>query len=297
MTESGTENAVQVLAGARRFLEDLAAMEGNLLLVPAGAPDSAQYAANPVGTSDSAQSDDLPVGAPDSVQSDAQPPGASGPDRLQDLAADVPERGNTADRSAGKPGAGTPGAGKTGELEVLRRTITRCERCGLCHVRNRLVFGSGAVDAGILFVGEAPGVDEDRQGEPFVGAAGQLLTRIIQSMQLRRDEVYIANVLKCHPPGNRDPKPEEIAACEPFLQQQVQIVQPRIICALGRIAAQSLLQTDASLTQLRGSLHEYAGIPVICTYHPSALLRDATHKRPTWEDVKWLRREYDGTEL
>lgn len=284
MTESGTENAVQVLAGARRFLEDLAAMEGNLLLVPVGAPDSVHYGAKPADASSS-------------TQSDTEPAGAAQPDALKDLTADVPECGNTADRSAGKPGAGAPGAGKAGELEVLRRTITRCERCGLCHVRNRLVFGSGAVDAGILFVGEAPGVDEDRQGEPFVGAAGQLLTRIIQSMQLRREEVYIANVLKCHPPGNRDPKPEEIAACEPFLQQQVQIVQPRIICALGRIAAQSLLQTDASLTQLRGSLHEYAGIPVICTYHPSALLRDATHKRPTWEDVKWLRREYDGTEL
>jgi uracil-DNA glycosylase len=148
-----------------------------------------------------------------------------------------------------------------------------------------------------MFIGEAPGADEDRQGEPFVGAAGQLLTKIIEAMKLSRDQVYICNVLKCRPPGNRDPLPEEVEACEPHLRRQIEIIQPRIICALGRIAAQSLLKTTESMGRLRGRLHQYAGIPVICTYHPSALLRRAEYKRPTWDDIRWLRREFDGVEL
>ena len=183
------------------------------------------------------------------------------------------------------------------ELESFREQICTCTRCALGRSRRQFVFGSGDPQAGVMFIGEAPGADEDRQGEPFVGEAGQLLTRIIEAMGLRREAVYIANVLKCRPPGNRDPQPDEIELCEPYLKRQIEIVQPKIICALGRIAAQALLKTDESLGRLRGRLHEYAGIPVICTYHPAALLRNPSWKRPTWEDVKWLRREYDGVEL
>lgn len=183
------------------------------------------------------------------------------------------------------------------DLDQFHQQICECQACGLGQTRQRFVFGSGAADAGIMFIGEAPGADEDRQGLPFVGKAGQLLTKIIEAMQLRREDVYICNMLKCRPPNNRDPLPEEIASCEPYLKRQIEIVQPVIICTLGRIATQALLKTTQSMGRLRGTLHEYEGIPVIATYHPAALLRNAKWKRDTWEDVKWLRREFDGTEL
>lgn len=183
------------------------------------------------------------------------------------------------------------------ELEAFCRQICHCTRCALGRLRQNFVFGAGDPQAGILFVGEAPGADEDRLGQPFVGAAGQLLTRIIAAMGLRREEVYLCNVLKCRPPNNRDPLPEEIAQCEPYLKRQIEIVRPKIICALGRIAAQALLKTEEPMKHLRGRLHRYEGIPVIVTYHPAALLRNPQWKRPTWEDIKWLRREYDGVEL
>lgn len=182
-------------------------------------------------------------------------------------------------------------------LEAFRAEICNCTACPLGHSRQNFVFGSGNPEAGILFVGEAPGAEEDRQGLPFVGEAGRLLTRIIEAMQLRREDVYICNVLKCRPPNNRDPLPEEVDQCEPYLKRQIEIVQPRIICALGRFASQALLRTQAPLGSLRRTLHQYEGIPVIVTYHPAALLRNPGFKRPAWEDVKWLRRQYDGVEL
>jgi uracil-DNA glycosylase family 4 len=182
-------------------------------------------------------------------------------------------------------------------LEEYRLEICECQNCPLGKTRRNFVFGSGSADVGIMFVGEAPGADEDLQGLPFVGKAGQLLTKIIEAMGLRREEVYICNVLKCRPPGNRDPNPEEIAACEPYLKRQIEIVQPRIICTLGRISTQALLKTSAPMRALRGMLHEYAGIPLIATYHPAALLRNPQWKRGTWEDMKWLRSEYDGVKL
>ncbi|MFA6107708.1 MAG: uracil-DNA glycosylase [Candidatus Latescibacterota bacterium] len=183
------------------------------------------------------------------------------------------------------------------ELERFRQEICDCTRCALAQSRKRFVFGTGDPHAGILFVGEAPGADEDRQGEPFVGAAGQLLTRIIEAMGFSREQVYICNVLKCRPPGNRDPLPEEVAACESHLKRQVELVAPRLIVALGRVAAQVLLKTAEPMGRLRGSLHRYENVPVIVTYHPAALLRNPEWKRPTWEDIKWARREYDGVEL
>ena len=195
------------------------------------------------------------------------------------------------------PGDRKPALGAAAELAAFHDEICECTRCPLGHTRTRFVFGSGNPDAGILFVGEAPGEEEDRQGLPFVGAAGRLLTRIIEGMGLSREEVYICNVLKCRPPGNRDPQEEEVATCEPYLRRQIEIVKPRVICCLGRHAAHALLKTDAPLSRLRGALHEYAGIPLIVTYHPAALLRNEGFKRPTWEDVKRVRREYDGVEL
>ena len=185
----------------------------------------------------------------------------------------------------------------SGRLESYRLEICECQICPLGQTRTNFVFGSGTADAGIMFIGEAPGADEDRQGVPFVGKAGQLLTKIIEAMGLSREQVYICNVLKCRPPGNRDPKPEEIAACEPYLKRQIEMVRPRIICTLGRISTQALLKTGAPMRSLRGTLHEYEGIPLIATYHPAALLRNPEWKRGTWEDMKWLRREYDGVQL
>jgi DNA polymerase len=148
-----------------------------------------------------------------------------------------------------------------------------------------------------MFVGEAPGREEDLKGFPFVGAAGDLLTKMIEGIKLSRDEVYIANVIKCRPPNNRDPQVDEIEQCEPFLIRQIELIQPRVVCTLGRFAAQTLLKTTTSMGRLRGKIYEYSGIKLIPTYHPAALLRNPQWKRPAWEDLKLLRFEYDGTQL
>ncbi len=200
-------------------------------------------------------------------------------------------------RDPGPAAAAADQGSAAAELAAFHKEICQCMRCPLGHTRTRFVFGSGNPEAGILFVGEAPGEEEDRQGRPFVGPAGQLLTRIIEAMDMSREDVYICNVLKCRPPGNRDPEPGEVDSCEPYLRRQIEIVKPRVICCLGRHAAHALLKTEAPLSRLRGTLHEYAGIPLIVTYHPAALLRNAGFKRATWEDVKWVRRQYDGVEL
>ncbi|MFH0930604.1 MAG: uracil-DNA glycosylase, partial [Candidatus Zixiibacteriota bacterium] len=147
--------------------------------------------------------------------------------------------------------------------------------------------------AEIMFVGEAPGRDEDLQGEPFVGRAGQLLNKILAAIKFKREEVYIANILKCRPPENRDPLPDEIEKCEPYLIEQIKLIQPKLICALGRISAQALLKTNQPLNRLRGEFHDYQGIKFLVTYHPAALLRYPQFKKDTWEDVQFLRSEYD----
>ncbi|GAG32827.1 unnamed protein product, partial [marine sediment metagenome] len=148
-------------------------------------------------------------------------------------------------------------------------------------------------EAGIIFIGEAPGRDEDLQGRPFVGRSGKLLTKMLEAINLRREDVFIGNVLKCRPPQNRDPRPEEISLCKPHLHAQLAIIQPRLICTLGRIAVQALLQTTAPLGRIRGQLHDYQGIKLIATYHPAALLRNPSLKRGAWEDLLLLRQEHD----
>lgn len=182
-------------------------------------------------------------------------------------------------------------------LDELYETVCRCKRCELGLKRNKFVFGDGNPQADIMFIGEAPGADEDMQGFPFVGRAGQLLTRMIEAIKLRREDVYIGNILKCRPPGNRDPKTEEIEKCEPILIRQIEIIKPEIICAIGRISGQTLLRTRSSLGSLRGKLHDYHGVKLIVIYHPAALLRNPGLKPAAWEDLKFLRREYDGMEL
>lgn len=181
---------------------------------------------------------------------------------------------------------GKPESGRA--LEELRRAIGDCHLCALGAGRTNLVFGVGNPDAQLLFAGEAPGRDEDLKGEPFVGRAGRLLTKIIEAMGLRRSDVYICNVNKCRPPGNRNPEPEEISACKPFLLRQVEIVSPRIICALGSFAARTLLETDVRISSLRGRFHDFNGIPLMPTYHPSFLLRNPNAKKDVWSDMRMI---------
>ncbi|MDP2647114.1 MAG: uracil-DNA glycosylase [Desulfobacterales bacterium] len=186
-------------------------------------------------------------------------------------------------------GTGSPGRAET--LESIRSELGNCRRCKLAETRNHIVFGAGNPDAGLLFVGEGPGYDEDLQGLPFVGAAGQLLTKIIQAIQLRREQVYICNVVKCRPPGNRNPLPDEIGACVPFLKRQIQSIRPAMICALGAFAAQTLLETTEPISSLRGRIFDYMGIKLLATYHPAYLLRNPDQKKAVWEDMKTLMRE------
>ncbi len=171
-------------------------------------------------------------------------------------------------------------------LEEIRQEIGDCRRCKRWERRNSIVFGVGNPEADLMFVGEAPGADEDAQGIPFVGRAGQLLTKIIVAMGMTREQVYIANILKCRPPGNRDPEPDEVETCEGFLFQQIQAVQPRIIVALGRHAAQLLLQTKTPISKIRGEFFQFQNSLLIPTFHPSYLLRNPSSKRQVWEDMK-----------
>lgn len=186
-----------------------------------------------------------------------------------------------------------PGAPLPANLETIRAELGDCRRCKLHSTRTQIVFGIGNPRAKLLFVGEAPGREEDLQGEPFVGQAGQLLNKIIQAMQLRREQVYIGNIVKCRPPENRNPEPDEIMACEPFLIKQIQVIRPKLICALGTFAAQTLLKTEEKISSLRGKFHLYQGIPLMPTYHPAYLLRNPNRKREVWEDMKKIKKEYD----
>ena len=185
---------------------------------------------------------------------------------------------------------GIAAAGDRETLEEIRAELGECARCELGGLRKNLVFGVGNPHARIVFVGEAPGKDEDLQGEPFVGEAGQLLTRIIQAMGFERSEVYICNVLKCRPPGNRDPLPMEVEACGSFMLRQIKAIKPEVVVALGKFAAQTLLQTREIISRLRGSFHDYHGIPLMPTFHPSALLRDPAKKRDVWDDMQQVMR-------
>lgn len=178
-----------------------------------------------------------------------------------------------------------------GELESLKKEVMGCTNCDLSATRLNVVFGSGNPNAGLMFVGEAPGEEEDIQGLPFVGRAGQLLTKIIEAMGLKRSDVYIANILKCRPPNNRMPLPTEILACEENVRRQVEIIKPRVICTLGKFASQTLLKTQVPISALRGKFQEYNGIKVMPTFHPAYLLRNPGDKRLVWEDMKKVKKE------
>jgi len=179
-------------------------------------------------------------------------------------------------------------------LEEIEADIGDCRRCSLSKNRTHIVFGAGDPCAKLVFLGEGPGFEEDRQGKPFVGPAGRLLTRIIEAIQLTRDRVYICNVVKCRPPENRNPLPDEINACFPFLERQLQAIAPRLICALGTFAAQTLLGSGQPISAMRGRFHDWMGIQVLPTYHPAYLLRNPEKKREVWEDMKLLIKRMEG---
>lgn len=182
---------------------------------------------------------------------------------------------------------------KSGTLDELNKLICDCQKCPLGATRNKFVFGSGNPDADVMVVGEGPGADEDAQGLPFVGRAGKLLTDILKAIKFERDDVYIANIVKCRPPGNRTPLPTEMDTCLPYLHKQIELIKPKLILCLGRTAAQGLLNKRDSLTSMRGKVFEIKGIKAMVTYHPAALLRNPNWKRGCWEDVQIFRKLYD----
>lgn len=180
-------------------------------------------------------------------------------------------------------------------IERIAAEVSACTRCKLHQTRTHAVPGVGPHDAGLVVVGEGPGADEDQQGLPFVGRAGQLLTKILAAVNFKREDVFITNIVKCRPPGNRDPEPEEVAACEPYLRRQLRLLQPAVICTLGRHAGATLTGRVMSMAALRTGEHRYEGIPVFPTYHPAALLRNPQWKRPVWEDIQKVRAAHDAS--
>lgn len=183
---------------------------------------------------------------------------------------------------------------ETGSLEEIRTELGNCQRCKLHRTRRTIVFGEGNKKARLMLIGEGPGYEEDVQGRPFVGKAGQLLTKILQSIEIQREDVYITNIIKCRPPQNRNPEPDEIGNCHPFLLKQIQVIGPEIICGLGTFATQTLLRTDAKITALRGKFYDLSGLRVIPTYHPAYLLRNPEKKRDVWEDMKLIAKALAG---
>ncbi len=223
---------------------------------------------------------------PEPPGTSASAPLGSSVDATVGAAISVPAAGNLFGAPAAVPAS--PDARRR-ELAVLAERVSKCDRCKeLYATRTQTVFGVGPVSPDLCFVGEAPGGDEDRLGEPFVGAAGQLLNKIIAAMGLRRDEVYICNTLKCRPPQNRTPSPQECLNCRDYFERQIELVGPRFICCLGAVAAQNVLGSKLGITKLRGRFHDYKGIPVLCTFHPAALLRNPDWKKDVWEDMKTL---------
>ena len=259
-----------------------------------GAPEARPSIGTPAVSDDPVTSEPTlhaPAAAQHSPRSTAPapflPPGASAPDSpLEDIPIGIVVGG------AGRALGDEP-VFALESLAAIAEMVAACTRCPLYATAKNPVPGTGNPDADFMIVGEAPGANEDEQGVPFVGQAGQLLTKILGAINLSRDDVFIANVLKHRPPGNRNPRPEEVAACSPYLVRQIELVRPKVILALGTFAAQTLLETKTTIGKLRGQIHRYHGVPLIVTYHPAALLRNPAWKRPTWEDVQLARRILD----
>ena len=264
---------------------------------PADAPTESRPTARPAAPAQA-----RPSAGPPESPAPARPSADAAP-RREPAPADAPRQETHVRAGAAPPGAtpmrpapDAPARGISAEeiralpvLDAVREISLGCPRCGLARTRTRVVFGEGSPDAELMVVGEAPGENEDRQGRPFVGKAGKLLDLLLMTVGFPRESVYICNVLKCRPPGNRNPQPDEVEACSPYLLKQVELVKPRIIVAFGTFAAQTLLGTDISIGRLRGKLHQYQGIPLIPTYHPAALLRNQGWVRAVWDDLQRAR--------
>lgn len=206
----------------------------------------------------------------------------------------LPPTASDAAAAGPEPATAGPVAAEADDWETLKAEVSVCRKCPLCETRTQTVFGTGNPHADWMLIGEAPGYNEDIQGEPFVGSAGQLLTEMLRAIGLTREEVYIANILKCRPPGNRDPRPDEAASCINYLQRQQALVKPKIILAVGRIAAQTLLQTDEPLSRLRGKIHTFNDTPVVVVYHPAYLLRQLADKKKAWLDLQFAMQTYQN---
>ncbi len=290
----GAEALAEVLADVRRYLgwhRDVAGEELH------ASPDGALAALGAVATAVSVEvtvegSSSPPVVVEyaevfSEVAPEAVLPPLSAPARLESAAASGPSVPVTTQDPLSAPSVVAPPASvEPPRLDEVRRALGDCKRCKLCAGRKNLVFGVGTPKARLVFVGEGPGAEEDNQGIPFVGAAGQLLTKMIAAMGYSRDEVYICNVVKCRPPGNRNPEPDEIQACQPFLEAQLNAIRPSVIIALGKFAAQTLARTDTPITRLRGQWREYVGIPLMPTFHPAYLLRNPAEKKAAWADLQ-----------
>jgi DNA polymerase len=243
-----------------------------------------------VAPSDAPVPRDMPMPREGSVPRQASAPGEVPREAPASREAPAP-REALAPRDAGAPRDSSPAREAGFDWPELRSRVAACTRCTLCTTRTQTVFGVGNQTADWLIVGEAPGAEEDRQGEPFVGRAGQLLNSMLRAIGLAREQVYIANVLKCRPPGNRDPSATEAGECLPYLEQQIALLKPKIMLAVGRIASQNLLRTDVTLGRLRQQVHRFglSQVPLVVTYHPAYLLRTPTDKRKAWEDLKFAR--------
>jgi uracil-DNA glycosylase len=264
---SSNENLTNLISSTERFLKQQQELYGDLLFITKAEP----LAEEPVNESVVGQSHAVPQ------ESDIFENSTQARSSGETILPEYPHEAWT----------------KLKNLTDLNNAINTCTKCSLGKTRIKFVFGVGNPKADVVVVGEAPGADEDEQGEPFVGRAGQLLTKILEAIKFPRNEVYICNILKCRPPNNRDPQTDEIDFCEPYLWKQLEIIKPKMILCVGRIAGQSLLKTKATLGELRGKMHDYRGIPLMVTYHPAALLRNPNWKRPCWEDVQEFRRLYD----
>lgn len=259
---------------------------------PAGDEEGEMARARKAGRKADSAEDDAPAAAPTRPKAPARPAAAaSGPPATSPAWA--AELGIPVGLSVGKGAALDDTFAGLRTLDELARATERCTRCDLYRTATHAVPGDGNPDADLVCVGEAPGANEDASGHPFVGAAGQLLTKILAAINLSRDDVFICNVLKHRPPGNRNPQPDEVEACSPYLLRQLELVKPKVILTLGTFAAQTLLATKTPIGKLRGQVHLYHGIPLVVTYHPAALLRNSAWKRPTWEDVQLARRLLD----
>ncbi|KVD74725.1 DNA polymerase [Burkholderia sp. ABCPW 14] len=283
MAASSGQGAQNSMAERATPAEQPAAPAARRVPPRGGSPDSAGFAQDAGAPRAAANASAASAHAP-SARADG--PGAAEPDEDASWFDLEPVFELALPDVAAKPAAASaPSVAELG-WDELRARVADCQRCRLCEKRTNTVFGVGDENADWMLVGEAPGENEDRQGEPFVGQAGKLLDNMLRALALKRGEdVYIANVIKCRPPGNRNPEPDEVARCEPYLQRQVALVKPKLIVALGRFAAQTLLKTDASIASMRGRVHQYEGVPVIVTYHPAYLLRSLQDKAKAWSDL------------